>query len=191
MLSIAATTLSVTVNENGTGYYLVVLASAVAPTATQVQAGTSFTMTANVPATPAISGLTFNTPYTIYFVAKDAANNVQAAVQNVAVSTLLTAGYVVQGGKTWMPVTFADTWTNAAAYCTNTTINGVTGWRMPTQPELSAMYASGAMIGQGWSLNWTWSWTPGVAGIHYYVGLSDGSVVASHDTYSYYVSCVR
>jgi hypothetical protein len=35
---------------------------------------------------PAISGLTASTAYKIYFVAKDAANNVQAAVQSVAVT---------------------------------------------------------------------------------------------------------
>jgi len=82
-----ATTLSVTINENGTGYYLVQAAAAAAPNVAAVQAGTSFAMTANVAATPAISGLTAGTAYKIYFVAKDAANNVQAAVQSVAVTT--------------------------------------------------------------------------------------------------------
>jgi len=83
----SATTLSATINENGTGYYLVQAAAAAAPTVAAVQAGTSFAMTANVAATPAISGLTVSTAYKIYFVAKDAANNVQAAVQSVAVTT--------------------------------------------------------------------------------------------------------
>ena len=82
-----ATTLSVTIDENGTGYYLVQAAAAAAPDAAAVQAGTSFAMTANVAATPAIGGLTASTAYKIYFVAKDAANNVQAAVQSVAVTT--------------------------------------------------------------------------------------------------------
>lgn len=81
------TTLSVTINENGTGYYLVQAAAAAAPTVAAVQAGTAFAMTANVAATPAISGLTASTAYKIYFVAKDVAGNVQAAVQNVAVTT--------------------------------------------------------------------------------------------------------
>jgi hypothetical protein len=192
-----ATTLSVTVNENGTGYYLVVLASAVAPTATQVlQAGTAFTMTAYVPATPAISGLIFNTHYTIYFVAKDAANNVQAAVQSVPVTTLLTAGYVVQGGLTWMPVTFSDTWPNADAYCTNTTINGVTGWRMPTENELYVSFYfayqgnSSVLTGKGWTLSYTWSSTGG-AGYHSATHLIDGGYYDNPDTSNFYVSCVR
>jgi len=82
-----ATTLSVTINENGTGYYLVQAFAAAAPNVAAVLAGTSFAMTANVAATPAIGGLTAGTAYKIYFVAKDAANNVQAAVQSVAVTT--------------------------------------------------------------------------------------------------------
>ncbi|MHB8988283.1 MAG: hypothetical protein ACYC6S_05815 [Desulfobulbia bacterium] len=44
-------------------------------------------MTANVAANQAISGLTASTAYKIYFVAKDTANNDQAAVSNVAVTT--------------------------------------------------------------------------------------------------------
>ena len=82
------TTLSVTINETGTGYYLVQPAAAAAPTVAAVQAGSSFAMTANVAASVNISGLSASTDYRIYFVAKDAANNVQAAVQSVAFSTL-------------------------------------------------------------------------------------------------------
>ncbi|MDO8464583.1 MAG: Ig-like domain-containing protein [Gallionella sp.] len=82
-----ATTLSATLNENGTGYYLVQAFAAAAPNVAAVLAGTSFAMTAGVAATPAIGGLTAGTAYKIYFVAKDAANNVQAAVQSVAVTT--------------------------------------------------------------------------------------------------------
>jgi uncharacterized protein YajQ (UPF0234 family) len=85
--STSGTTLSVTINENGTGYYLVQPSANAAPAVAAVQAGTHFAMTANVAATPVISGLTSNTAYKIYFVAKDAANNVQATVQSVAVTT--------------------------------------------------------------------------------------------------------
>jgi len=187
-----ATTLAVTVNENGTGYYLAQPAAAAPATQAQVLLGTSFTLTANVPATPTITGLTFNTPYTIYFVAKDAANNVQAAVQNVAVTTAptTTAGYVTQGSLTWMPVTSTDTWTNANTYCTTSTINGVTGWRMPTRLELSVLYTIGAMNGQGWTLNYTWSSTPFVAN-YYSVSLGNGLVNTNADATPLYVSCVH
>lgn len=216
------TTLSATINENGTGYYLVQAAAAAAPTVAAVQAGTAFAMTANIAASPAISGLTASTAYKIYFVAKDTANNVQAAVQSVAVTTnaapaaptasavsisgtaqvgqVLTGSYtyadanndpqgttitfevtpvstiapttgtpvvsgatatvpayVSQAGLTWMPTTGVDgTYAQAAALCAGT-INGQTGWRLPTDAELSALYASGAMNGQGWTLGYTWS----------------------------------
>jgi hypothetical protein len=183
-----ATTLSVTIDENGTGYYLVQAAASAVPATSALQAGTSFAMTANVAATPAISGLTAGTAYTIYFVAKDAANNVQAAVQSVAVTT---ASYVSQGGLTWMPVTTMDTWTNASAYCANTTINGLTGWRQPTQPELSALQTSGAMNNQGWTLLHTWSSTPFSIG-HSIVRMDNGFVGWFDDMLNLvYVSCVR
>ncbi|MHB1620862.1 MAG: BACON domain-containing protein [Sulfuricella sp.] len=107
------------------------------------------------------------------------------------VSGTLPAGYISQGGLTWMPVTFYNTWANANAYCTGTTINGQTGWRIPTQAELSALYTSGAMNGQGWTLLITWSSTANGAGYHYNVGLDSGNVVSYDDTYNSYVSCVR
>lgn len=86
-----ATTLSVTINKNGTGYYLVQLATAATPSVAAVQAGTSFAMTGNVEATQSIGGLAPSTAYKIYFAAKDAANNVQAAVQSVVVTTTAAA----------------------------------------------------------------------------------------------------
>ena len=60
-------------------------------------------------------------------------------------------GFVSQGGLTWMPVTFTKTWADANAYCTSFKGLGQTGWRLPTKDELSALYNSGAMNGQGWT----------------------------------------
>jgi hypothetical protein len=187
-----ATTLSVTINENGTGYYLAQAAAAAAPSVAAVQAGTSFAMTANVPASPTISGLTPSTAYKIYFVAKDAANNVQAAVQNVA---LTTASYVSQGGLTWMPVSWPwYAYADATALCAGT-INGQTGWRLPTKDELVSLYNSGAMNGQGWLLDFTWSSTPFDSDSHLSVRLSDGvvGIVVAYKAFKadIFVSCVR
>ena len=189
------TTLLATINENGTGYYLVQPAAAIAPTVTQVEAGTAFSMTANVAATQPISGLTSVTAYNIYFVAKDASNNMQTSVQSVPVTTQ-TTGYVVQGGLTWMPVTFYDTWANADAYCTTTTINGVSGWRLPTQPELSALYAvypnnSSVLTSEGWTLGTTWSSTQYITAYHYTIYLNSGAVLSGSDASSNSVPCVR
>ncbi|MEJ1959352.1 MAG: hypothetical protein WDM70_07915 [Nitrosomonadales bacterium] len=68
-------------------------------------------------------------------------------------------GYVAQGGLIWMPVSSkVYNYAQAAALCAGT-INGHTGWRLPTKNELSALYASGAMKGQGWMLSSTSSST--------------------------------
>jgi hypothetical protein len=111
-------------------------------------------------------------------------------VSDTFTTTTLPAGYVSQGGLTWMPVTFYDTWTNANAYCAGT-INGQTGWRMPTSAELSALKTSGAMNGQGWTLDWTWSSTANGGGKHFFVGLNDGVVLGTSDLDSLAVTCVR
>ena len=84
----SATTLSAAINEAGTGYYLVQAAAAAAPTAAAVIAANhGFAMTANTAASVNITGLTASTAYKIYFVAKDTANNVQAAVQSASATT--------------------------------------------------------------------------------------------------------
>lgn len=70
---------SATLNESGTGYYHVLPANAPAPTAFAVtNLGTSFSMPANVQAGKNLTGLTTNTNYRVYFVAKDSAGNLSA-----------------------------------------------------------------------------------------------------------------
>jgi hypothetical protein len=115
----------------------------------------------------------------------------------VAVDVLtLPTGFVYEGGLTWMPP-YTNSgngldWTQANTFCTTTVINGQTGWRLPTQPELSALYTSNAMNGQGWTLSGTWSSTPIGVGYHYIVGLSNGNVRSNVDTGGgYIVTCVR
>ena len=90
-----------------------------------------------------------------------------------------------------MPISFNKTWPEANAYCTNTTINGQTGWRLPTKDELKALYDSGAINNQGWTLNYTWSFTPDGRGDHYFVGLHDGFVNWDYDRGEGFVTCVR
>lgn len=74
-----------------------------------------------------------------------------------------------------MPVRFLNR-DSANTYCTTTTINGQTGWRMPTTAELSALYTSGAMYGQGWTVDVTWSSTQHGAWGHEHVYLGNGHV---------------
>jgi Protein of unknown function (DUF1566) len=100
--------------------------------------------------------------------------------------------YVYQGGLTWMPIgPYTKTWSDANAYCNNTAINGQSGWRLPTKDELSALFASGAMTGQGWTLYDTWSSTSDHPGYHYIVTPKEGTVYGGGDTGQNYVTCVR
>ena len=90
---------------------------------------------------------------------------------------------------------------DAASLCSGT-INGQGGWRLPTQPELSALYAAypdntgsgnSMLLGQGWALLMTWSSTSygTSAGYYYYVYLNDGYFIWTGDTFGFYVTCVR
>jgi len=151
----------------------------------------------------AVTGAVTGTPSAAYptanvtFGVQDA--NYAAASTTSTVSFTVAAlpyGYVYQGGLTWMPISTFMTQYDANAYCTTTTINGTNDWRLPTQPELTALYTaypnnSSVLLGQGWLLDYTWSSTPYSAGLHYLVNLSVGNVVASGDAGNFYVTCVR
>jgi hypothetical protein len=84
-------------------------------------------------------------------------------------------------------------YSTAAAACaamnTSSALGYSSGWRLPTQPELSDLYNSHTAL-TGWALNGTWS-SGGGAGYHYLVGLNDGGVYLYDDSNPYYVSCVH
>jgi len=112
----------------------------------------------------------------------------------VAQQNELPKGFVSQGGLTWMPVTIQKSWSEANTYCTNTTINGLNGWRLPTKDELKSLYDSGAMNGQGWTLTYTWSSTPFFLGGHFFFKLDGGIFFNAdwhNDRINDYVTCVR
>jgi hypothetical protein len=128
-------------------------------------------------------------------------NNTFAVLNYVGTNptTLVTlpAGYVSEGGLTWMPIS-GTTYSQdpafgnpANTYCTTSTISGLTGWRLPTSAELSALYASGAMNSQGWTLGNTWSSTPFSAGVYFYFNLRSAANYQLSDTNLIYVTCVR
>jgi len=118
-----------------------------------------------------------------------------------------TGNIVVKSGRTWMPVEFIANWESAQAYCSTTTINGLTGWRLPNEFELSDLYASGMMNGQGWTLGKTWSSTAAsisvnpvstssttpsvVASYHFAVNLTNGVSSSEQNENGAYVACVR
>lgn len=115
-----------------------------------------------------------------------------ALTNNVCVAPATAGTFVSRNGLSFMPATRIDTWTNASAFCTTSTINGTTGWRLPIQAELTDLQASGALAGQGWSLGATWTSSSSLTGAHNTVNLSSGAVVANEvDGNGAYVSCVR
>lgn len=92
-------TLAATLNEAGTGYYVVLPASSAVPSASQVKSGQdagggaaeikgSSAMAANTSASIAIAGLTPATSYKVHFAAIDSANNLQAAVSSASFTTV-------------------------------------------------------------------------------------------------------
>jgi hypothetical protein len=103
------------------------------------------------------------------------------------------AKVVVTNSLTWMPVTFSASWSDAQAFCTTSVINGLAGWRLPTEFDLSALFATGSMSGQGWSLGRTWTSTggSGVVASHVAVNLASGAANDQANDNSAFVGCVR
>lgn len=94
---------------------------------------------------------------TLVFSVTDANNVTPSTTGNVSFSVdapTWPSGYVAQGGLWWTPVSSTSAarynLTQAGALCAGA-INGLTGWRLPTQSELSALFQSGAINGQGWT----------------------------------------
>lgn len=146
-----STTISVTIDEKGAGYYLVRLDTDPVPTIETVKAGTAFEMRANEAASKVISGLTLGTDYVIYFIAKDAENNWQPSSQHVTVTTLYPASWVQQGVLLWQYGNTPDTWTKANEFCASFPYGG-TGWRLPTVAELKGLRDSGELVGHEWDI---------------------------------------
>jgi hypothetical protein len=106
-----------------------------------------------------------------------------------------TAALVHTPTMAYSGVSFSLNWTNAAAYCASTTIEGTTGdWHLPTQVELQALRDSGLIAGQGWKVGYTWSNDMGVASnepTHVAVDLATGATVERPEAAGAYVTCVR
>lgn len=108
-------------------------------------------------------------------------------------TTVTVAGYVNQGGLVWMPPSATlRNWADAEAFCANTTIKGLDGWRLPTQVELTAMLGAVALANQGWLLPDTWTSKAGsTAKTHVAVNLSSKAATALGDDKTAAVTCVK
>ena len=105
----------------------------------------------------------------------------------------LPVATLTSGGLSWFkPSTTLQTWSNANTYCSTSTLNGVTGWRLPTELELSNLYydrGTSFMTGQGWTMDWIWTSDTYGSG-HQVVRMSDGQW-SYNTSSSYAVTCVR
>jgi hypothetical protein len=187
-----ATTLSVTIDEAGTGYYLVQAATAAAPTVEELMStGTPFDMAAGVAASQSISGLSANTQYTVYFVAKDSAGNVQAAVQSVPVMTTCVDDYAailpyaigtaappaVLGSHTMQPFDQAA----QVAIANLTAVTTIPGSPIPGDLTL-ATSATKRSIGNGWS-----TWSHGYTGVVYFSAGTENTLTLPAGTRAVYL----
>ncbi|HAS8623054.1 TPA: DUF1566 domain-containing protein, partial [Vibrio vulnificus] len=85
-------------------------------------------------------------------------------------------------------------WANGDNFCRNVTMSGYSDWRLPTEPELSGLYAAkGNMYTSfGWpTTHYYWSSTPSGTGRARLVLLNNGTVNVSNAIAYYYVGCVR
>lgn len=110
----------------------------------------------------------------------------------VCVAPATTASYVTSGALTWMPTSFAMAWAGAEAFCKGVRINGSTGWRLPTQFELTALVASGELAEKKWAMQDTWTFSAGAAEKqHVAVNLATNATTSVADVNKAYVTCVR
>lgn len=186
--------INATINESGTGYYVVQLAATAAPSVAQVVAGQDGTggaalksgnaaMTANTQKTFSVSGLTASTSYKAYFVAKDAANNTQAAAVSDALNTAAPADSTPPATPTLaLSDGTAGDGTGSAGYTNSTTANltigndtdnvGVTGWFIAESSSAPAAGAGGwvgarpttATLTSGDGVKTLYVWTKDAAG---------------------------
>lgn len=84
-------------------------------------------------------------------------------VSGVCTAISLPGNFVAYAGHSWMPVSLIGNWADANAFCTQTTINAQTGWRLPNDFELTELSQKFILKDIGWSLGKTWTSKAGVA----------------------------
>jgi hypothetical protein len=120
-----------------------------------------------------------------------------AAPQKIIKMTQISS--VDQGGLTWLPIYphSRHSWSRNRIRCRDYEYYEHDDWRMPTSDELSSLAESGALDGQGWTRDYTWSTREhGFASFYYTVGLAktDWVTTLTSPKYSdraFYSTCVR
>jgi len=164
------------------------VATIVGKTVTVHVAGTS-TITASQPQTGSYNPTSTSTLLTVTARVCEPPS-VRENGQCVAPAT--TAGFVTIGETVWMPASFVLDWAKADAFCKNTTIQGKTGWKLPTQADLAALIESGQLTGQDWAAGDAWTADAGTGtSTHVALNLATGTANASGSEAKAYVTCMR
>lgn len=119
---------------------------------------------------------------------------ISPAVLANGVCTVLTmpGTFVSFGGHLWMPVSLITNWINANDFCTNTTINGQTGWSLPDNVQLNALSQNVTLTDKAWLLGPTWTSVAGTAiGSRKTTDLKTGIAGEAMETISGFVTCVK
>ncbi|MBV8037235.1 MAG: putative Ig domain-containing protein [Pelomonas sp.] len=117
--------------------------------------------------------------------------------------TSLPVGYLLFGGLTWSAPDSTKTYTHvdAEALCAGT-VNGTTGWRLPSVAEAQAMLSAQAAIatsngflkGVGWPVSSSFYWASDIgSGTNNYYNVNFGTNTprSAVGTNLYYVTCVK
>jgi predicted small lipoprotein YifL len=164
------------------------VATIVGKTVTVHVAGTS-TITASQPQTGSYNPTSTSTLLTVTARVCEPPS-VRENGQCVAPAT--TAAFVTRGEVVWMPASFVLDWAKADAFCKNTTIQGKTGWKLPTQAELKALIDSGQLVGQNWATGDAWTADAGAgASTHVALNLTSSVATPSGSDVKAYVTCLR
>ncbi|WP_167856694.1 T9SS type A sorting domain-containing protein [Hymenobacter aquaticus] len=162
-VTVTGFTLSSTLDEVGTTYYVVLASGASAPSSAQVKAGQNASgtaaavkgsvanPTANTAATTAVTGLTGGTTYDVYVVAEDAPLNLQAAPVKLTVTTAPAPPTVTGLNPTFGPVGTAVAIAGTGlSTITGVTFGGVAATGVTaTATQVTATVASGTPLGAG------------------------------------------
>jgi len=192
----------------------IVAAGGVAPYSFSVAVGTNAAATGTVngpalsltglsfdPVTGTLSGSTVvmlgSSPYVV--TVTDAQSTTSTSTFEL---TTLPAGYIQYNGQTFMKADPVATYTHdgAVALCAGT-VNGTTGWHLPTVAELQALWNAGSAMGGSntyiKSLGWTvssayyWAADAGTGSSFSRVSFGTGSTSTIAKTNLFYVTCAK
>lgn len=187
---------TVTSDKAGTGHYILQESAQPAPSIGTVLASSQTVSLSNGgTSTLNFTDLKHSAAYTLYFAATDGTTPQTVVSQTSLTTGNLPVGYVDYGGLIWRPIDSTNkNWNAANTYCTTSTINGQTGWRLPTEAELQdiAQNNLSGMNAAGWTLFLTWSSTGDGMGGHMGVDLLTNGLSVPYNNLSILaVSCVR